>query len=198
MLVLFALIVLVHSKNSDSLTMSKYSPFMFNMPLKKGITSGLSSFPRISGGIKAPTKALVVQIRSDQPVPLQFKSRPTLKLPQTHSHLFSPHLHGYQPSLFHHHHHPLNTASSNHLRSYRPLKLSAPVFFKTSSMLSKPLKIKLSNTKTKLKTLHKPSTSLTTYEGPFKYETPSPLLSSSFTKRPELQKHPVINNIYLL
>ncbi|XP_017485821.1 PREDICTED: LOW QUALITY PROTEIN: putative uncharacterized protein DDB_G0271606 [Rhagoletis zephyria] len=87
-------------------------------------------------------RTLMVQIRSDQPVPLVLKGGRNSQL-------------RYGP---------------NHLRGVRPIKLTGPVYLKSAPighkpLQRKPLKIKLANTKPK----HKPATS---YEVPFRFEVP--------------------------
>lgn len=123
-------------------------------------------------GPNSKQKTLVVQIRSDQPVPLVLKGRPHAHaLTHAHSH---PHTHLHPHHLSHSHvHHHINAAPL-HLRGLqRPMKLTAAAssYMKSSpSFQRKPLKIKLTNTKTKLTPIHKPATS---YDVPFKYEIPN-------------------------
>uniref|UniRef100_A0A034VK55 Uncharacterized protein n=1 Tax=Bactrocera dorsalis TaxID=27457 RepID=A0A034VK55_BACDO len=92
----------------------------------------------------AKQRTLVVQIRSDQPVPLVLKG-------------------GRNAQQLRH--------GPNHLRGVRPVKLTGPVYLKSAPLghkhlQRKPLKIKLANGKPK----HKPATS---YEVPFRFEVPA-------------------------
>ncbi|XP_039948247.1 bromodomain-containing protein DDB_G0280777 isoform X2 [Bactrocera tryoni] len=92
----------------------------------------------------AKQRTLVVQIRSDQPVPLVLKG-------------------GRNAQQLRH--------GPNHLRGVRPVKLTGPVYLKSAPLghkhlQRKPLKIKLANSKPK----HKPATS---YEVPFRFEVPA-------------------------
>ncbi|XP_011177657.2 putative uncharacterized protein DDB_G0271606 isoform X3 [Zeugodacus cucurbitae] len=92
----------------------------------------------------AKQRTLVVQIRSDQPVPLVLKG-------------------GRNSQQLRH--------GPNHLRGVRPVKLTGPVYLKSPQLghkhlQRKPLKIKLANSKPK----HKPATS---YEVPFRFEVPA-------------------------
>ncbi|XP_064547325.1 E3 ubiquitin-protein ligase RING2 homolog spat-3 [Drosophila montana] len=129
-------------------------------------------------------RTLVVQIRSDQPVPLVLKGRPGAHshahqhlAPHSHAH---SHLHAHGHS--HAHTHLLYGAPPQHLRGSRPLKLSAPVYLKPSGSLRKPLKIKLSSSKPH----SKPTFG---YEKPFKYEKPTAVAYS------ELQNLPVSTTV---
>nr|XP_036212898.1 putative mediator of RNA polymerase II transcription subunit 26 isoform X2 [Bactrocera oleae] len=92
----------------------------------------------------AKQRTLVVQIRSDQPVPLVLKG-------------------GRNAQQLRH--------GPNHLRGIRPVKLTGPVYLKSPTLghkhlQRKPLKIKLANGKLQ----HKPATS---YEVPFRFEVPA-------------------------
>ncbi|XP_060649285.1 putative uncharacterized protein DDB_G0271606 isoform X1 [Drosophila nasuta] len=123
-------------------------------------------------------RTLVVQIRSDHPVPLVLKGRAGVHshahqhvLPHQHVHLPShSHSHAYlqQSHLHSHSHSPsLPLSHVNLVRGSRPLKLSAPVYLKPSSVGSrKPLKIKLNNSKPHSKPVFG-------YEKPFRYEKPT-------------------------
>lgn len=135
----------------------------------------LASRPGAVAGAGGKQRTLVVQIRSDQPVPLLLKGRPGAHSHSHAAHTHAAHLHGHSLG----HSHLLHGgAPHHHLRGSRPLKLSAPVYLKPASSLRKPLKIKLNNSKPQ----SKPSFG---YEKPFKYEKPTALAYS------ELQNLPV-------
>ncbi|XP_060649286.1 mediator of RNA polymerase II transcription subunit 12 isoform X2 [Drosophila nasuta] len=135
-------------------------------------------------------RTLVVQIRSDHPVPLVLKGRAGVHshahqhvLPHQHVHLPShSHSHAYlqQSHLHSHSHSPsLPLSHVNLVRGSRPLKLSAPVYLKPSSVGSrKPLKIKLNNSKPHSKPVFG-------YEKPFRYEKPT---ANSHTELQHLPK----------
>lgn len=132
-----------------------------------------------AAGTGGKQRTLVVQIRSDQPVPLLLKGRPG-----AHSHSHAPHSHAHLHGHSLGHSHLLHGAAPHHhLRGSRPLKLSAPVYLKPASSLRKPLKIKLNNSKPQ----SKPSFG---YEKPFKYEKPTALAYS------ELQNLPVSSDTH--
>ncbi|KAH8417387.1 hypothetical protein KR222_010162, partial [Zaprionus bogoriensis] len=149
----------------------------------------LKQLPRPSAlsaaGPAGKQRTLVVQIRSDQPVPLLLKGRPGAHSghghgPHTHAHL---HGHSFGHSLSHSlgHAHVLHSAPPHHLRTSRPLKLSAPVYLKPATGLRKPLKIKLNNSKPQ----SKPTFG---YEKPFKYEKPTAVAYSELQNLP-LETH---------
>uniref|UniRef100_A0A1A9WC33 DUF4794 domain-containing protein n=1 Tax=Glossina brevipalpis TaxID=37001 RepID=A0A1A9WC33_9MUSC len=143
----------------------KYSPYLYKSPLK--LPKALMHPPK-------KLKALVVQIRSDHPVPIVLKSRPRLGHAHSHSHV----------------HHHINPATMQHIRGYRPMKLTGPVYTKNSALFYKPLKLKLSNSKlkSKVKPVHKPATS---YDVPFKYETPNKeIYSTKDIQTLPLESHP--------
>ncbi|XP_034484401.1 putative uncharacterized protein DDB_G0271606 [Drosophila innubila] len=138
-------------------------------------------------------RTLVVQIRSDQPVPLVLKGRPGAHAhSHAHQHLAShshSHAHAHLPSHSlshslshshphsHGHMHLLHAAPPQHLRGARPLKISAPVYLKPSVGLRKPLKIKLNNSKPHSKPVFG-------YEKPFKYEKPTAVSYSELQNLP--------------
>ncbi|XP_065722476.2 protein split ends isoform X2 [Drosophila suzukii] len=149
-----------------------------------------------SGGAGPPGKqrTLVVQIRSDQPVPLVLKGRPGHG-PHTHAHAHThaahlahphsvhPHVLSHAHSHAHLHSHPMIHVPQHqyqHLRGPpRPIKMGgpSPVYLKPSGALRKPLKIKLNNVKPKAKP---------TFGKPFKYETPSAVSYSELQNLPKL------------
>lgn len=160
----------------------KHGPYLYNGP-KNGKQVAFLRGP------SSKQKTLVVQIRSDQPVPLVLKGRPT-----THGHTHA-HAHAYSHSHYTPHthvHHHINAAAT-HLRGHqRPIKLTVPqTYMKNPTFQRKPLKIKLANTKTKLTQVHKPATS---YDVPFKYEIPS-LQTQSYSG--EIQQLPVIIEMFI-
>ncbi|XP_011205222.2 putative uncharacterized protein DDB_G0271606 isoform X2 [Bactrocera dorsalis] len=119
----------------------------------------------------AKQRTLVVQIRSDQPVPLVLKG-------------------GRNAQQLRH--------GPNHLRGVRPVKLTGPVYLKSAPLghkhlQRKPLKIKLANGKPK----HKPATS---YEVPFRFEVPAtntiqyPPLGNDVQQLPESYLPPKIQS----
>uniref|UniRef100_A0A1A9UQ45 Uncharacterized protein n=1 Tax=Glossina austeni TaxID=7395 RepID=A0A1A9UQ45_GLOAU len=138
----------------------KYAPHLYKAPYK--LPKALMYPPK-------KLKALVVQIRSDHPVPIVLKGRPHPGHARSHSHV----------------HHHINAANM-HIRGYRPLKLTGPTYTKNLAMFYKPMKLKLTNSKlkSKLKPVHKPATS---YDVPFKYEIPNKEIYSSN----EIQSLPV-------
>ena len=162
----------------------KHAPYSYNGP-KNGKQVAFLRGPN------SKQKTLVVQIRSDQPVPLVLKGRPAHghTHAHTHAHAYS-HAHHMPHSHVHHH---IN-AGSTHIRGHqRPIKLTVPqTYMKNPTFQRKPLKIKSANTKTKLTPVHKPATS---YDVPFKYEIPS-LQTQSYSG--ELQQLPVIIKILLI
>ncbi|XP_016982016.2 mastermind-like protein 2 [Drosophila rhopaloa] len=141
-----------------------------------------------AAGVAAPPgkpRTLVVQIRSDQPVPLVLKGRPGHGHAQhshaahlAHPHAVHPHVLSHAHSHAHLHSHPLihvpqhphpHQYQHQHLRGPpRPVKLSgpSPVYLKPAGTLRKPLKIKLNNLKPKAKPTFG-------YDKPFKYEKPA-------------------------
>lgn len=130
-------------------------------------------------------KTLVVQIRSDHPVPIVLKGRSHAhvhKNANTHAHAY---VHPHHLAHAHVHHH-IN-AGAAHLRGHqRPMKLTATTTYsKNPTFQRKPLKIKLPNTNTILAPIHKPATS---YDVPFKYVLPN-TQSQSFSG--QLQQLPV-------
>ncbi|KAM8704023.1 hypothetical protein ACLKA7_008613 [Drosophila subpalustris] len=130
-------------------------------------------------------RTLVVQIRSDQPVPLVLKGRPGAHshahqhvAPHSHSYSHShSHAHAHLPSHLHSHPHSpghlhlLHAAPSHNLRGARP------VYLKPSVGLRKPLKIKLNNSKPHAKPVFG-------YEKPFKYEKPTAVSYSELQHLP--------------
>uniref|UniRef100_A0A6P4F9B6 Mastermind-like protein 2 n=1 Tax=Drosophila rhopaloa TaxID=1041015 RepID=A0A6P4F9B6_DRORH len=156
-------------------------PLVFtNWPPKSGR-------PAASGVAAPPGKprTLVVQIRSDQPVPLVLKGRPGHGHAQhshaahlAHPHAVHPHVLSHAHSHAHLHSHSLihvpqhphpHQYQHQHLRGPpRPVKLSgpSPVYLKPAGTLRKPLKIKLNNLKPKAKPTFG-------YDKPFKYEKPA-------------------------
>lgn len=158
--------------------LGKHSPYIYNGP-KNGKQVAFARGPN------GKQKTLVVQIRSDQPVPLVLKGG----RPHTHAHTHAAHTHAHAHVHPHHlghthvHHHINAGAIRGHAR---PIKLTAASsYLKNPSFQRKPLKIKLANTKTKLTPVHKPATS---YDVPFKYEIPQTQSQSSYS---ELQQLPV-------
>lgn len=141
-------------------------------------------------------RTLVVQIRSDQPVPLVLKGRPGAHShahqhlsPHTHSHAHAhlpshslSHSHAHAHAHSHGHLHLLHAAPPQHLRGARPLKISAPVYLKPSVGLRKPLKIKLNNSKPHAKPVFG-------YEKPFKYEKPTEVSYSELQHLPVSTAH---------
>ncbi|XP_017956154.2 myb-like protein Q [Drosophila navojoa] len=175
----FVLLTLLCGLASCDLSAVK-RPLIFsngNWPPKSA--NQLTRHPAASANGKQRT--LVVQIRSDQPVPLVLKGRPGAHTHAhqhlgSHSHLHShAHLHGHAHS--HAHAHLLHGAAPQHLRGARPLKLSAPVYLKPAGSLRKPLKIKLSNSKPHSKPIFG-------YEKPFKYEKPTAVAYSELQNLP--------------
>ncbi|XP_023293118.2 putative uncharacterized protein DDB_G0268364 isoform X1 [Lucilia cuprina] len=167
-LLFFALLAVVWGEPA----LGKHAPYSYHGPKN----SKQVAFAR---GPNNKQKTLVVQIRSDQPVPLVLKGRPNLAhshAAHTHAHAHShAHAHGHVLTPHHlshsHVHHHIN-AGATHLRGQqRPIKLqAAQSYMKNPTFQRKPLKIKLTNTKTKLSPVHKPATS---YDVPFKYEIPT-------------------------
>ncbi|KMZ05645.1 RNA polymerase II degradation factor 1 isoform X2 [Drosophila simulans] len=146
------------------------------------------------GSAAAPGKqrTLVVQIRSDQPVPLVLKGRPGHGAHNHAAHLTHPHsVHpahvlSHAHSHAHLHSHPLihvpHQYQHQHLRGPpRPMKLSgpSPVYLKPAGSLRKPLKIKLNNVKPKTKPTFG-------YDKPFKYEKPTAVSYSELQNLPKL------------
>lgn len=167
----------------------KQSPYFYSLPAKN---SKQTAFARSPNNKK---KTLVVQIRSDQPVPLVLKGRPNSAY--SHAHQAHSHLaHGHAAHSHSHVHHHINAASSNHHhhRAHpRPIKLSAPIYLKNPSLLRKPLKLKLSGAKLKPLNIHKPATS---YDVPFKYEKPASYSSAEIQHLPvSLELHTKFLNI---
>ncbi|XP_030376366.1 bromodomain-containing protein DDB_G0280777 [Scaptodrosophila lebanonensis] len=174
--------------------------------------------PKSAKQLSQPGKqrTLVVQIRSDQPVPLILKGRPGS---QTHAHqhqhqhqlqqhhqlqhshqlqhqlnhglhtqvLSHPHSHAH----LHAHTHMLHAPplQHHHLRGPRPLKLSAPVYLKPSSNvpMQQPSSVR-KPLKIKLSSSKPKSKPTFGYEKPFKYEKPSAVAYS------ELQNLPLETN----
>ncbi|XP_050744566.1 putative uncharacterized protein DDB_G0271606 [Drosophila biarmipes] len=143
-----------------------------------------------AGGAGPPGKqrTLVVQIRSDQPVPLVLKGRPghgphTHAAHLAHPHSVHPHVLSHAHSHAHLHSHPLIHVPQHqyqHLRGPpRPIKLSgpSPVYLKPATALRKPLKIKLNNVKPKAKPTFG-------YDKPLKYEKPSAVSYSELQNLP--------------
>ncbi|KAH8330796.1 hypothetical protein KR067_007454, partial [Drosophila pandora] len=134
-----------------------------------------------AAGLPGKQRTLVVQIRSDQPVPLVLKGRPG------HAHTHAAHLahpHAVHPHVLPHHSHAhlhahplIHVPQHQHLRSPRPIKLSAPVYLKPSAALRKPLKIKLNSSKPKAKPTFG-------YDKPFKYEKPTAVSYSELQNLP--------------
>ncbi|KAH8359470.1 hypothetical protein KR093_006964, partial [Drosophila rubida] len=149
--------------------------------------------------LKGKQRTLVVQIRSDQPVPLVLKGRPGVHNTHSHAHQHVlPHSHAHSHSLSHahayshshlHSHAPTHPVGPVHLvRGARPLKLSAPVYLKPAALGSrKPLKIKLSNSKPHAKPVFG-------YDKPFKYEKPSAVSFSELQHLPLDAHHNSHNN----
>ncbi|XP_016999106.2 RNA-binding protein 33 [Drosophila takahashii] len=148
-----------------------------------------------AAGPPGKQRTLVVQIRSDQPVPLVLKGRPGHG-PHAHSHAHThaahlAHPHSVHPHVLtahphshaHLHSHPLIHVPQHqyqHLRGPpRPMKLSgpSPVYLKPAGALRKPLKIKLNNVKPKAKPTFG-------YDKPFKYEKPSAVSYSELQNLP--------------
>uniref|UniRef100_W8BEL7 DUF4794 domain-containing protein n=1 Tax=Ceratitis capitata TaxID=7213 RepID=W8BEL7_CERCA len=115
-------------------------------PLWAGKSAKQIALNRNKAGLAgAKQRTLVVQIRSDQPVPLVLKGGRNSQQQLRHG--------------------------PNHLRGIRPVKLTGPVYLKAGPighkpLQRKPLKIKLASTKPK----NKPATS---YEVPFRFEVPT-------------------------
>ncbi|KAH8251857.1 hypothetical protein KR038_009797 [Drosophila bunnanda] len=162
----------------------KQRPLVFtNWPPKSAKQLGRPAAGGGGGGPGGKQRTLVVQIRSDQPVPLVLKGRPGHS-PHAHTHAHLAHAHSVHPHVLaqhaHHSHahlhaHPLihvpqhsiaHAHQLQHLRGARPIKLSAPVYLKPAGALRKPLKIKLNNVKPKAKPTFG-------YDKPFKYEKPT-------------------------
>ncbi|XP_017058792.1 protein split ends [Drosophila ficusphila] len=163
-------------------------PLVFtNWPPKSGKQLSRPAAAGAAGPGKQRT--LVVQIRSDQPVPLVLKGRPGHSHAHTHAahlahpHSVHPHVLSHAHSHAHLHSHPLIHVPQHqyqHLRGPpRPMKLGAPspVYLKPAGALRKPLKIKLNNVKPKAKPTFG-------YDKPFKYETPSAVSYSELQNLP--------------
>ncbi|BFF91900.1 bromodomain-containing protein [Drosophila madeirensis] len=143
------------------------------------------------GGASGKQRTLVVQIRSDQPVPLVLKGRPghphnhATHQHLAHAHAIHPHVlqHPHSHAHLHSHPHvlhvPQHQHQHQHLRGPRPIKLSAPVYLKPASAMRKPLKIKLNNSKPKAKPTFG-------YEKPFKFEKPTAVSYSELQTLPKL------------
>ncbi|XP_034661028.1 bromodomain-containing protein DDB_G0280777 [Drosophila subobscura] len=141
------------------------------------------------GGASGKQRTLVVQIRSDQPVPLVLKGRPghphshATHQHLAHAHAIHPHVlqHPHSHAHLHSHPHvlhvPQHQHQHQHLRGPRPIKLSAPVYLKPASAMRKPLKIKLNNSKPKAKPTFG-------YEKPFKFEKPTAVSYSELQTLP--------------
>lgn len=155
----------------------KASPYHYQLPLKSSKQVAFTRSPNNK------QKTLVVQIRSDQPVPLVLKGRHNIAHAHGHSHV-QTHAHALAHSHGHSHvHHHINAASNNHnhVRAHpRPIKLSAPMYLKNPALMRKPLKLKLTSSKVKHYNLHKPATS---YDVPFKYEKPISYASSELVQQ---------------
>ncbi|XP_032576373.1 mastermind-like protein 2 isoform X2 [Drosophila sechellia] len=145
-----------------------------------------------SAGAPGKQRTLVVQIHSDQPVPLVLKGRPGHGAHSHAAHLAHPHsVHpahvlSHAHSHAHLHSHPLihvpHQYQHQHLRGPpRPMKLSgpSPVYLKPAGSLRKPLKIKLNNVKPKTKPTFG-------YDKPFKYEKPTAVSYSELQNLPKL------------
>ncbi|XP_041675378.1 putative uncharacterized protein DDB_G0271606 [Drosophila eugracilis] len=145
-----------------------------------------------AAGPQGKQRTLVVQIRSDQPVPLVLKGRPghgphahTHAAHLAHPHSVHPHVLSHAHSHAHLHSHPLihvpqHQYQHQHLRGPpRPIKLSAPspVYLKPATALRKPLKLKLNNVKPKAKPTFG-------YDKPFKYEKPTAVSYSELQNLP--------------
>ncbi|XP_070143044.1 protein split ends isoform X2 [Drosophila kikkawai] len=172
----------------------KQRPLVFtNWPPKSAKQLGRPAVG--GGGPGGKQRTLVVQIRSDQPVPLVLKGRPGHS-PHAHTHAHLAHAHSVHPHVLaqhshshaHLHAHPLihvpqhsisHAHQLQHLRGARPIKLSAPVYLKPAGGLRKPLKIKLNNVKPKAKPTFG-------YDKPFKYEKPTAVSYSELQNLPKL------------
>ncbi|XP_052836855.1 mediator of RNA polymerase II transcription subunit 12 isoform X1 [Drosophila gunungcola] len=164
-------------------------PLVFtNWPPKSRASAGAG----VGAGPPGKPRTLVVQIRSDQPVPLVLKGRPGHGPAHAHSHAahshaahlahphsVHPHVLSHAHSHAHLHSHPLIHVPQHqlqyqhqHLRGpprHTPIKLNgpSPVYLKPAvASLRKPLKIKLNNVKPKAKPTFG-------YDKPFKYEKPA-------------------------
>uniref|UniRef100_W8C1X3 DUF4794 domain-containing protein n=1 Tax=Ceratitis capitata TaxID=7213 RepID=W8C1X3_CERCA len=142
-------------------------------PLWAGKSAKQIALNRNKAGLAgAKQRTLVVQIRSDQPVPLVLKGGRNSQQQLRHG--------------------------PNHLRGIRPVKLTGPVYLKAGPighkpLQRKPLKIKLASTKPK----NKPATS---YEVPFRFEVPTtnsiayPPLGNEAQQLPEAYLPPKIQS----
>ncbi|EDW81535.1 uncharacterized protein Dwil_GK10970 [Drosophila willistoni] len=187
------LILLVHWAVLLTLTQCEpppgQRPLVFNSWPPKNAKQ-LASRPGAGGPAAGKQRTLVVQIRSDQPVPLVLKGRPNHghghAHAHTHAHQLAAHTHPVHAHVLPHPHtHAHLHAHTHHLQHLRlaprPLKLSAPVYLKQvnggAGALRKPLKIKLNNSKPKAKPTFG-------YDKPFKYEKPTAVAYSELQHLP--------------
>ncbi|KAH8383664.1 hypothetical protein KR009_009955, partial [Drosophila setifemur] len=182
--------------NCEPPSPAKQRPLVFtNWPPKSA-----KQLARPAVGAPGKQRTLVVQIRSDQPVPLVLKGRPGSGHGHAHTHAayqHPAHSHAVHPHVLPHHSHahlhahhlnyvPQHQHQLQHLRGPRPIKLSAPVYLKPGAAVRKPLKIKLNNTKPKAK----PSFG---YDKPFKYEKPTAISYSELQHLPLDTQHNSFN-----
>nr|AAN71366.1 RE32656p [Drosophila melanogaster] len=183
---LFALLLALANCEQRPLVFTNWPPKSSKQPSRPAIGAGGPG----SAGAPGKQRTLVVQIRSDQPVPLVLKGRPGHGAHSHAAHLAHPHsVHpahvlSHAHSHAHLHSHPLihvpHQYQHQHLRGPpRPMKLSgpSPVYLKPAGSLRKPLKIKLNNVKPKTKPTFG-------YDKPFKYEKPTAVSYSELQNLP--------------
>ncbi|EDW39035.1 GL13619 [Drosophila persimilis] len=162
--ILLALLLTLANCEPQSPHSGRQRPLVYgNWPPKSANQLSRPAAGAGAGGAPGKQRTLVVQIRSDQPVPLVLKGRPghahTHAAHQhlAHAHAVHPHVlqHPHSHSHLHGHPHllhvPQHQHQHQHLRGSRPIKISAPVYLKPASAVRKPLKIKLNNSKPKTK-----------------------------------------------
>nr|NP_001287509.1 uncharacterized protein Dmel_CG13627, isoform C [Drosophila melanogaster]AHN57508.1 uncharacterized protein Dmel_CG13627, isoform C [Drosophila melanogaster] len=185
---LFALLLALANCEQRPLVFTNWPPKSSKQLSRPAIGAGGPG----SAGAPGKQRTLVVQIRSDQPVPLVLKGRPGHGAHSHAAHLAHPHsVHpahvlSHAHSHAHLHSHPLihvpHQYQHQHLRGPpRPMKLSgpSPVYLKPAGSLRKPLKIKLNNVKPKTKPTFG-------YDKPFKYEKPTAVSYSELQNLPKL------------
>ncbi|XP_033167841.1 bromodomain-containing protein DDB_G0280777 isoform X2 [Drosophila mauritiana] len=185
---LFALLLALANCEQRPLVFTNWPPKSSKQLSRPAIGAGGPG----AAGAPGKQRTLVVQIRSDQPVPLVLKGRPGHGAHSHAAHLAHPHsVHpahvlSHAHSHAHLHSHPLihvpHQYQHQHLRGPpRPMKLSgpSPVYLKPAGSLRKPLKIKLNNVKPKTKPTFG-------YDKPFKYEKPAAVSYSELQNLPKL------------
>ncbi|XP_015038514.2 bromodomain-containing protein DDB_G0280777 isoform X2 [Drosophila pseudoobscura] len=190
--ILLALLLTLANCEPQSPHSGRQRPLVYgNWPPKSANQLSRPAAGAGAGGAPGKQRTLVVQIRSDQPVPLVLKGRPghahTHAAHQhlAHAHAVHPHVlqHPHSHAHLHGHPHllhvPQHQHQHQHLRGPRPIKISAPVYLKPASAVRKPLKIKLNNSKPKTKPTFG-------YDKPFKFEKPTAVSYSELQNLPKL------------